>query len=270
MILFSIDKLMVVKFLTPTDVGSYSLGVLVLELVLFIPTAIVYVLLPYQIEEFAKNGKKKIKQYLLMPSFALAYTLPFILGLGAIFVGPTITFLLPEYIASIIPTTILLCACFFLGLIYINQNFLVSINQEKKILVSQITMIIFAVAVDYVLIKLGFGINGVAFGTMIVAFIGFIMTHIYSYKHYIEGIYPMSRSIAILLIPLALNLLFMVSSAGFVGVDTLQQFLYGIVKVSFLLLINIPFFFIVNKKTKAVAKSIKIMKDIKLFARFFG
>jgi len=259
-LMVSIDKLMIAKFLSPVEMGYYSLSVLLFEVVLFIPAAIEYVIFPYQVEKYAKKGLKSVFDYLHKALLVLAYLMPFIIMIGYVLVEPFLIYMLPEYTASLFSMRILLLTVFFLSLFYVNQSFLVAVNDEKKLLIIQGSMIVLAVVVDYFLIRQGFGINGVAFGTFGVAILGYLVATLIAYRHFKK---PLLKTYPDHMLPFVLNLGLLYMLTVYLPVidfsDYMNTAVILSVKLISILLFNLPLFYIIDRRTKLISIVLRLI-----------
>ncbi|PIZ53939.1 hypothetical protein COY26_00465, partial [Candidatus Woesearchaeota archaeon CG_4_10_14_0_2_um_filter_33_10] len=164
--LLSIDKLMIIKFMDKVQLGYYSIATTLSWIIYFIPQTISYVMLPHFLERYGeKEDKLYLKSHLFQPTSIISYLMPVVMGLVFITVPVAIYYILPKYIAGIMPAKILICAIFFMSIIVAANSFLITINKERKILLLQAVSIMLAIILNYVFIIRGYGINGIAIAT---------------------------------------------------------------------------------------------------------
>lgn len=172
MIFMTADKLMILKYLTKTELGLYNLALTFNLIIYFVPTAISQVIYPRILEKYGENNKHNdLIKYFTQPTLVIAYLIPMLIGIIYLSCRLVVEVLLPDYISSLGAVYILLCGSFFLSLVHTTNNYLITKNKEKYILFTQGFSIVITVSLNYIFIKMGLGIIGVAMGTAITYFI---------------------------------------------------------------------------------------------------
>lgn len=248
-ILPSIDKLMVITFFSSTDVGYYSLASLVLEFVLLIPFSFVYVLLPYQIEKFSRDGAAKVRPILKKALSLISLGLPIVIGTGIILIEPFINMFIPDYIPAIYLVQILLLASFFLSIMYITMSFLISINKDKILAAVLLVLIGISAILDYVVIQKGYALVGIAYATLAITIVGSIIFMLIALSRVMKSRISVIKNSCLTLLPIVfisivtyyLNILF---SEVDIKIVALKVLIY--------LVAIIPLIYLLNKKQKII------------------
>lgn len=179
----TIDRLLILNFLSAKDLGFYSLGNLVFAPLLMIFTAGNSVMYPRFAEKYGETTNPlSLKRYITIPMENLSASIPIIIGIVYIALPFLITVFLPKYVNGIQAAQILIIGLFFYGVTGMAGNMLLTINKQvlnlKILSVSAILNLIFS----YIALKLNYGIVGVALGTSLGYFIYFLTTTILAMK----------------------------------------------------------------------------------------
>jgi len=250
----SIDKLMIIKFMDKIQLGYYSIAVTIAGVIYFMPQAIAYVMFPNFLEKYGeKEDKAYLKNHLFQPTLIISYLLPIAMGLIFITAPVAIYYILPKYIAGIMPAKILICAIFFMSIIVAANSFLITINKERKILLIQAISIIIAIILNYIFIMKGYGINGVAIATAISYFFYSTCVLVYSFRHYINRVTQLIKFFAKTYIPyLYIILILALSNLIPITGDLSRDILLTVLKLVILIVFSLPLVWLVNKKTGVV------------------
>ncbi len=262
----TVDKWMVIKFYTTTLLGYYGFAVFIIEIVGYIPQAIGGVMFPRQIEAYGRwNSYSKMKNYILVPTTVIAYSIPFIIAGAFFFLNPFVNFFVPKYIPAVPIVYILMFAAFFASAKIPITNFLISINFEWNIIVIRTMMIAFVLVLNIIYISQGYGLLGVALATLIAYLIEFFIFCFYTLKTLRFNVQDILKSTGMYMFPFAyMALLFYALglfdySAG----EGLASFIVPAVKYVIFCILNIPLLYYVDRKTRVISMLYKIfVRDI--------
>tara|TARA_Y100001970_G_scaffold289417_1_gene419716 strand:- start:1515 stop:2753 length:1239 start_codon:yes stop_codon:yes gene_type:complete len=166
MLIHTIDRLVIIHFFGNSELGIYSLGALVFQILIVFPQMISMQFYPRMIRQYHNDGvpiKKIYNQQLLILSLI---TLPIMLI--AFFIIPIIIKIyLVEYSESINITLILILAVSMLPTTFISGIVFNILNMQKKYLFLQLIAISFNFLLSIYFILLGYGIFGVAIATFL-------------------------------------------------------------------------------------------------------
>lgn len=254
-VLLSIDKIMIIKMMGPAQLGYYSIAVLALTYVHNFPKLLGIVIFPTMQEEYGKsNSRERILDYVKQPSLILAFILPATLAAAYFAMPILVKYVLPKYILGIDSMKILLLGCFFISLVPLSQNFLISVN--KQLMLVPITSIAVAagIGLNYFFIKAGYGIAGVALGTSLAYFLYFAVMFFYVLSHceksrktlsyFMKICLPLVYAVVILLV------LKQFVNSGSIVVDTLIQ-------APVFFIAYLPMIIYINKKTGILSNLFK-------------
>lgn len=170
----SIDRLMVITFMDATYLGYYGLSIMLISIISLIPAMASQVLYPRISYHFGESGQnvEKLRFYVLKPPIILSALLPFIIGPIILSLPFIIKLFLPEYIPGISAARIVVLGIYFYGILGLTDYFLVTTGKLKLYALFGTIALIFNIVFDYIFIKIGFGIEGIAFsGTLLTYFV---------------------------------------------------------------------------------------------------
>ena len=254
-VLLSIDKIMIIRMIGPTQLGYYSIAVLALTYVHNFPKLLGIVIFPTMQEEYGKSdSRKRIMEFVKEPTLILSYVLPAALAAAYYAIPMLVYYVLPKYISGIESMQILLLGCFFISLVPLSQNFMISVNKQLILIPITSLAVLLGIGLNYFFIKMGYGIAGVALGTSLaylvyfVSMFGYVLSHCEKpggiLRHLIRVFMPLLYSVTIVL---ALKYFVRTSS---VVTDTILQSLTFIVAY-------LPALIYINKKTSIISTLFK-------------
>jgi len=153
----------------------------------------------------------------------LALFIPVLLGAIYIALPALVNIFLPKYIEGITAARILMIGVFFSGVIGTTGNFFLATNKQILYLFILLGSALFNLGVSFVLIRLGFGIAGVAGGTalsyLIYSFTMFIIALTYCNAKKIE----IAKLICKLLLPLAYTIVMVILVENFIRIQGISK-----------------------------------------------
>lgn len=179
-ILNSVDRIMIIRFLSSAELGFYAIGLtLSAEFLLRIPDAISYVIYPRILEEYGKSGDTRSLLHLFRaPSVVLGCVMAVAIGLLFLSIDYLIIYLLPNYIPAIEVTRILIFSVYFVSINQIAVRVIITTKRTKALILFQVMAIFLNTIANYIAIQRGMGIRGVALATALSYFVySFSVTH---------------------------------------------------------------------------------------------
>ncbi|MBI2549262.1 lipopolysaccharide biosynthesis protein [Candidatus Woesearchaeota archaeon] len=162
-LLMSIDRLLILRYSDAKNLGYYSIGIMFLTLIRLGSRVITEVLSPRIYERLGSTEKlESIQGLVFKPTYVSSLLFPFLLGISFFLLPLIITMFLPEYVAGIDALKILIVASFFIPLNPLGMIFFIGISKQHKLIPLAVLLIIFTFLTQYLLLKAGFGILGVA------------------------------------------------------------------------------------------------------------
>lgn len=166
-LLRTVDKAIIAWFLNMEQVGFYSIGVVISSFLYLFPSAIIDVIYPRMLIRLGEtNSTTKVKRHALLPNIFLSHILPFIIGVVYMLVPLVIRFITPQYISAIGTSRILLLGAFFFSLYFSPVRVLIAVKKYKLAIAGALFALLVNIVVNYFMVTNGYGIDGVAMGTL--------------------------------------------------------------------------------------------------------
>ena len=187
----TVDRPMVLAFLGGKALGYFGLALLLTSMVSLVPGMAGQVLYPRITHRFGESGRdiRALRGFVLTPPLALARLLPIVIGPLYLMMPLVIGVFLPAYLPGLVATRIVLLGIFFYSVLGITDYFLVTMGKIAQFAVCATVGLVFNVAFDYLGLRLGYGIEGVAFtGTPLTYFVYSTIVIGYALSHYTTGL----------------------------------------------------------------------------------
>jgi O-antigen/teichoic acid export membrane protein len=171
-LLYNVDQIAIWLFLSKSDLGLYSIQTYIFTIVMLVPIVVSTVLYPRIMEAFGKAGDpEKLAGYLIQPTLVMGWLSSLALGVIFIWLHLPFKWLLPEYVLSISPGRVLLLASFFRVISNMPMTIHISLRKEKRLIGIILISVALCAVIDFIMIKIGYGLTGVAFGTTLGLFL---------------------------------------------------------------------------------------------------
>ena len=254
-VLLSIDRIMIVKMLGPAFLGYYSIAMLALTYVYTFPNLLAIVISPNMQEDFGKNdSRERILEYVKQPSIILAYMFPLVLAAAYYAIPLLVEYVLPKYIPGIASMKMLLIGCFFISLVPLAQNFIIAINKQIVLIPITAAAVFTGLVLNYAMIKMGYGITGVALSTSIAYFVCFVIMYFYVLSH-CEKFFMILLSFVTICAPFLYALIIVFALEHFVKCDNITR--RTIIHAPVFLIAYSPVLWYANKKTMFLSRFFK-------------
>ncbi|MDP2911544.1 MAG: oligosaccharide flippase family protein [Candidatus Omnitrophota bacterium] len=262
--LFAIDRALIFKFMGAANLGYYALGLLICRFLNYLPGVVARVVEPQIFHTYGKSEKAEdLAKYLFVPSKVMAVCLPLFIGTVYFVSSFVIRHFMREYIPSLTPVFILLFGKFFLLYCPTTTGFFVAVNKQRNVVYFYIVSIALTAILDITMLRLGLGLNGIAFVTCIVNFLLGTSLFIYSARLCSRGWLDSFKSCLKLYMPylyvlmLALGLDFMFKGTLSIARDLLVVLL----SVFVLFLGSLPFMAHLNKQIRLFEEIRALLKS---------
>lgn len=260
----NIDKIFIANMLGSEQLGYYSIAIMASDYIFSIPATFSIVMFPRFQESYAlKDNIIDIQNFVNTPTQILSYFIAIIIGFSFLILPPIVIVILPQYIEGIMALKILLLGTFFISLTHMANQFLITLNKQ----ISIVPLVLFVVAVgcllDYLFIKWGYGINGVAIGTGIANLFYYFLILGYAMFHY-TSITFILKFMAGNLFPMLLVTSFLFGITRFVPQNPSSWFSLLISTLFSVLLFSIlcfPLLWHIDRKTGVVKRILKIIRE---------
>jgi len=202
MTLTNIDQITIILFLGRTNLGYYSIAFMVSTFIMYFPNAIAGIMFPNFLAKYGENDNiQDLKKYMVQPTLIFAYFMPILIGCTYIVIEPLIKLTLNKYIPGIASAKILILGSFFLAVAYMAGHLLVTLKKFKEYMKIQRYVVVMTVLLNILFVKLGWGIEGVAYATSIGFFLYATSMIYYAFKQYSNEIKEFIKYIAEIYIP---------------------------------------------------------------------
>jgi teichuronic acid exporter len=203
----SADRLISMSLLGETRTGFYGLGLSIVSLVVLLPVTLSRVLYPRVNEKIGQTAQEQhLRSLIMIPSQALSILIPTVIGLLVIASPVVYKRLLPKYSAGLTSAQILLLGSFFMCIVRTGANFLIATNRQSVVLRYILTSLTINILGNILLARLGYGIEGIAFGSSVSACVLATLVWLAVFKHLGSGRTVQMRELADLYLPYLLML----------------------------------------------------------------
>jgi len=184
-ILKSIDKIMILSLVGFEAMGLYSIAILASNFLNNIHNSMAVVFFPHIQEKFAKRDRAEdIKGAITKVAEGYSLMMPILIGACWIIAPLAVQLLLPDYVSGVRALQYICLGSFFAALTFPFGNLLITIKRHLVLL--PITAVIIGISVyfNWLVLELGYGINGVAIATTAALFINFCIFYLVSARVY--------------------------------------------------------------------------------------
>lgn len=162
-LLKSIDRVMILKFLSVEALGFYSVGLMGISMLLYLPESIAYVLYPRLIARFAATqDAAATARDMVRPLAAVAWLMPLIVGFSVFWVREVILVFLPEFVPGVRAVLTLLFGSLGLALATIPAFYIMAIRRQVRLVPLALLAVVADVTLILLFLRAGAKIEGVA------------------------------------------------------------------------------------------------------------
>ncbi len=260
----TIDRLIIIKFLSIKSLGLYSLTKMVHQTALLAVPLVGQVMYPRFAEHYGRTRDyKSLRRYVEEPMIVLSHITPVLIGVLFLLLPVLIGKFLPHYTDGIVAAQIYCGGLFFFALMGMAANFLITTNRLIPYIVIVISAMITDVVLCLIFVHLGWGINGVALGVTTSFMLLAILLISYVYRFFISSLKEF-RSFAVrLLLPFAANIVMIGLIYFAIPVSTLTGMGdWGTLAFRLVVLIslNVPFIYLAERKTGILVVALALFK----------
>lgn len=168
----NIDKIILTKYLGVTALGNYSISLMVGGYLSGIPNMFGIALYPRLQEKYGQEKTAEgIKHYLLEPILIVSILMGALIGYSVLAAPALIEWLLPSFRGGIPAMKIYVWSSFFMAIGQFPCAYLVAMNKQWKVIPFLLSGIVLIAGLCYWFIKLGWGLEGAAWATLIGGFL---------------------------------------------------------------------------------------------------
>ncbi|MCK4852467.1 MAG: oligosaccharide flippase family protein [Candidatus Omnitrophica bacterium] len=247
MILQSVDRIMIAKFLGLEALGFYSIALMARGYSVGLSRNFNVVITPHFLEDYGRTGDMATaSKYLKIPAELMSTFMALLLGIVYIAAPPFVMHVLPGFTPGIMALKLLLLATFFYTASPQSEHFLIALNKQTRLVPIMGSVIVLDVVLNFLFIRMGFGITGVAAATAIASFAAFLITLIYAMAH-IERIAGTLSFVFLVIAPLVYSVVVLMALEGLITPG--GPFLGAAVRSVLFVLLFLPWIIRVDRRT---------------------
>jgi O-antigen/teichoic acid export membrane protein len=165
----SIDRLIILRFLGTLALGYYSLSVMALGFMLYLPDSIAYVLYPRLLRDFRHHERnpEAIRGQVERALRTLAVLVPALCGIAYLIAREAIMLVLPNFLPGLTAVRVLCFGAGGLTLANLSSIVLMTLGRQSLLVPMAVGVTALGASLDYVAVRAGLGINGVARMTLV-------------------------------------------------------------------------------------------------------
>lgn len=213
----TIDRLMIARYLSPAELGFYGIGLTFSSELLFrLIDSVSYVIYPKILEKYGeKNDLSSLKEIFYKSTMAIACLLSIAICILFVSVNYLLFYLLPSYLPAVLVTKILIFSVYFLSINQIAVRIIFASGRPNILIVFQICAIIVNILANYLLIKNGMGIKGVALASALSYFLySACVTH-YTLEKLYNNVFTAIKEQFMLYVPLIYGVFLLICAQYF-------------------------------------------------------
>jgi O-antigen/teichoic acid export membrane protein len=165
----SLDRVVILRFLGTEALGYYGLGVMVMGMLLYLPDSLGYVLYPRLLRDYtaAEGDPEAIRAPVERSMRAISLALPALCALAFIAADDVVIWLLPRFLSGV-PTVRVLCfAAAAMGLGSLSAIVLMTVRRPRVMVGVSVVAVALGLGLMITAIHLRLGITGVAWATLV-------------------------------------------------------------------------------------------------------
>ena len=164
----TLDRVIILRFLGNEALGYYSLAVVALGFLLYLPDSIAYVLYPNLLRRFREAGEDPaaLRGPVERSMRVLALTMPALCGIAYLAADDAVLWLLPRFREGVPPLRILCFGAAALGLASVGSILLMTLRRQVVLVPVAVAAAVLGAGSMIGVIHAGYGIRGVAWASL--------------------------------------------------------------------------------------------------------
>jgi len=262
-VFLSIDRIMIAAWLGIEALGLYSIAMLAYRSISHLPNSVGTVLVPHFHEKYAvSENVQDLKDYVVNTTRAFGVITPLIIGLVWIVSPYVLRAALPEFIDSISSVRWLILGVYFLALLQPYSNLAIVVDKRVSLLVIAVLTCVVALILDWLALRAGLGIGGVALGTTLAMIFKFMLVYSVTSKLFLKRRESWSLLLSILA-KFGFLVVALLSPEYFMPVDLVPVLDIGL-RLGILFLVFFPFLYRMNAQFALIQGWRKSTKGLKV------
>ena len=167
LVMRTVDRIVILRFAGTQALGYYSLGVMVLTLLLYLPDSISYVLYPQLLREYRAAGDvpAAISPRARRAILTVSAVLPGLCGLAFLGAREAVYLALPKFIQGVPALRVLCFGAPGLAIAGMSSIVLMTLRRQKQLIPAALFATLLGASLDRFVLGAGYGIDGVAWAT---------------------------------------------------------------------------------------------------------
>ncbi len=264
----NVDKIMICKMIGIEQLGFYTIGIMVVQQIGVLPRLFHTVIFPHMQEKYgATKDVMDVKNMILQPTYYISRLMPIFIGVIIFLTQPLVLLLLPQFKEGLDVMKILVLGYFFMAVNQMSSALLFTIDKQRLLIPLYGIMVAVCIGLNYLFIKMGLGIIGVALGTSISYFLFFLIVFTFASSHIMEwrNIIRFYFEIMVFYIYFLINILWIDAILNFP-----DPILTSLTKISCFLLVCIPVLINVQRREKVFTLIYDVLRSKIYSFRFKG
>lgn len=168
LVMRTLDRLIVLRYLGTEELGYYSLSVMALTFLLYLPDSIAYVVYPRLLHDFSASGRDPaaIQPMLRRVFRASSLLVPLLCGLAYLLSNEVAMAVLPRFLPGVPALRVLSFGAVGLALANLGSITLMTLGRQTALVPVALFVTALGAALDVAAVKAGYGITGVAWATL--------------------------------------------------------------------------------------------------------
>ncbi len=164
----NLDRLIILRYLSTDALGYYSLSVMALAFLLYVPDSVSYVLYPQLLREYGASGRRPeaIRPRVERVLQASSIMVPAMCGVAFVLAPTLVALVLPKFVPGVGALRVLCFGAAALAFSNLASNVLMTVERQMVIMPAAVFAVVVYAALDLAAVKLGYGIQGVAWATL--------------------------------------------------------------------------------------------------------
>ncbi len=165
----SLDRIIILRYLGTESLGHYSLSVMALTLLLYLPDSIAYVLYPRLLHRFSQEGGDpaaigdRVRRVLQV----MAVLVPLLSGIAFLWARELVTLVLPRFLPGVSAMRILCFGAGALAITNLSSLVLMTVGKRMWLVPAAVCSVALGAALELYAAQAGHGMAGVAMATFV-------------------------------------------------------------------------------------------------------
>jgi O-antigen/teichoic acid export membrane protein len=168
LVMRTLDRIVILRFVGTEALGMYSLAVMAMTFVLYLPDSVSYVLYPHFVRRFNEAGRDvgAIRDRIERVLSGLAVVMPALCGVGFIVAREVAFAVLPQFVEGATAARILCFGAGPLAIANLSSIVLMTLGRQLWLAPLALVGVALGLTLDVQVLQRGYGITGVAWATL--------------------------------------------------------------------------------------------------------